>query len=158
MSKDDAKKDDKKLELEKRIDELTQDLQRTRADFENYRKRVDIERAQAKEAATGATILKLLPVIDTLDRAISHTPEELKDNSWAQGIVGLRKNLDKSLDNLGLRRIEAAPGAEFNPNLHEAIQMEDGEGEKEVISEELQPGYKLGNTVLRHSMVKVTRS
>ena len=139
------------------LSELTLDLQRTRADFENYRKRVESEKEHARAAGKIQAIMKLLPVIDTIERALLHMPESLKDDKWAQGISGLVKNLEKSLEALDLHRINAAPGTEFDPELHEAIQMEDGDGEKELISEELQPGYKLGNDVIRHSMVKVTR-
>ena len=150
-----AKKQD---ELEQQIAELTADLQRTRADFENYRKRVEAEKTAAKDMGQAAAILKLLPVIDTIERAIVHMPADLADNKWAQGIAGLVKNLEKSLDNLNLRRIEAKPGTPFNPELHEAIQFdEDAEGEHEVIAEELQPGYLLGGHPVRHAMVKVTR-
>jgi molecular chaperone GrpE len=85
-------------------------------------------------------------------------PEDLKENTWAQGVAGLVKNLDKSLEGLSVKRIDAKPGTEFNPELHEAIQFdEDAEGEKEVVAEELQAGYVLGDTVLRHAMVKVTK-
>jgi molecular chaperone GrpE len=153
-----SKKTDEKNEFEQKISELTLDLQRTRADFENYRKRVESEKEQARAAGKSAAILKLLPIVDTIERAISHQPEELKDNAWAQGVTALVKNLEKSLEALDLHRIEATPGTEFNPELHEAIQFDDeAEGEKEVIVEELQPGYKQGNLVLRHSMVKVGR-
>jgi molecular chaperone GrpE len=148
----------KEQELLEKIDELTVDLQRTRADFENYRRRVDTEKDQARQAGKSAAILRLLPVIDNIERAIGHLPEDLKENAWAQGVSGLVKNLEKSLESLDLHRIEAAPGTEFNPELHEAIQFdEDAEGNTEVIVEELQPGYRLSNTVLRHSMVKVGR-
>ena len=84
-------------------------------------------------------------------------PQHLKDDAWAQGVVNLSKNLEKALNSLQLLRIDAAPGTEFNPDLHEAIQMEDGEGDQVVIAEELQTGYRLGETVIRPSMVKVTR-
>jgi molecular chaperone GrpE len=139
------------------LSELTVDLQRTRADFENYRKRVEIDKEQARATGKVQAILKLLPVIDNIERAITHQPAELADNKWAQGVAGLIKNLDKSLESLNLHRIDAKPGTLFDPELHEAIQMEEGEGETEVIAEELQPGYKLGDDVIRHSMVKVTR-
>ncbi len=151
-------KSKKNEELEQRIDDLTNDLQRTRADFENYRKRAEQEKSQARDHAAATTILRLLPVIDNLERALGHLPEDLKDNAWANGVVGLSKNLQKSLQNLQVTRIEAAPRTEFNPDLHEAIQMdEEGEGDKEIIAEELQAGYKHNGTVIRHSMVKVTR-
>lgn len=144
--------------LQQQVDDLTLDLQRTRADFENYRKRVDIEKTNARESGQASAILKLLPVIDNIERAIMYIPEDLKDNSWAQSVAGLVKQLEKSLDGLNLKRIEAAPGTEFNPGLHEAIQFdEDTDGDKEVIADELQAGYTLNGHVIRHAMVKVTR-
>jgi len=151
-------KSKKQEELEQQLAELTADLQRTRADFENYRKRVEQEKAAAREAGQAGTILKLLPVIDNIERAVAYTPEDLKDNKWAQGIAGLVKNLEKSLESLNLRRINAANGTEFNPELHEAIQFDDeATGEQEIVAEELQAGYTLGGRPIRHAMVKVTR-
>ncbi len=145
-------------EFVQRITELTDDLQRTRADFENYRKRVEIEKLNARMAGESMAILRLLPVIDNIERAITHTPEELADNKWAQGIAGLVKQLEKSLESLNLKRIEAEPGTLFNPELHEAIQFnEDAEGELEVIEEALQAGYTRNGQPIRHAMVKVTR-
>ena len=140
-----------------KMDELTLDLQRTRADFENYRKRMDIEKTQSRHAGKSQAILKLLPVIDNIERSIAYMPEDLKENEWAKSVAGLVKNLEKSLESLDLYRINATPGTVFDPELHEAIQMEESDGEKEVIAEELQSGYKLGNSVIRHSMVKVKK-
>lgn len=142
-------------ELEQQIADLTADLQRTRADFENYRKQIEREKQTARDAGQTSAILKLLPVIDTIDRAITHVPSELADNTWAQGITGLTKQLEKALESLDLTRIDATPGTEFNPELHEAITT-DGDGDKQVIAQELQAGYKLGDRVVRHSLVKVT--
>lgn len=151
-------KSKKQEELEQQVGELTADLQRVRADFENYRKRVEQEKELARASGKVGAIMKLLPVIDNIERAISHTPDELKENKWAQGVVGLVKNLEKSLESLNLTRIEASTGTKFDPELHEAIQFdEEAEGDHEVIAEELQPGYRLGDDVIRHSMVKVTR-
>ena len=148
----------KELEFEKKIEELTADLQRTRADFENYRKRVEIEKDQAKELGQTSAILKLLPVIDNIERAISCAPDDLKDNTWAQGVMGLTKNLEKSLSGLNLKKIEAKPGTVFNPELHNAIQFDEStEGDNEVIAEELQAGYSLNDLPIRHAMVKVTK-
>lgn len=145
-------------ELEIKLAELTVDLQRTRADFENYRKRVDQEKLAAREAGQTSTILKLLPVVDNIERALAHTPEELKDNQWAIGVASLIKNLEKSLDSMGVKRIESLPGTTFDPELHDAIQFdEDAKGSKEVIAEELQAGYTLNGIPIRHAMVKVTR-
>lgn len=145
-------------ELEQQVGELTQDLQRTRADFENYRKRVESEKIAAREAGQMSMVLKLLPVIDTIERAVGHMPPELQDDKWAQGVAGIAKNLQKTLESLNLKRIETAPGTEFNPEFHEAIQLdEDATGDKEVIVEELQAGYLLNGHTLRPAMVKVTR-
>ena len=146
------------VDIKQQLAELTEDLQRTRADFENYRKRSEDEKKQAMQIGQMKAILKLLPVIDNIERAIIYIPDELADNKWAQGIVNLIKNLDKSLDGLNLKRIEANPGDTFNPDLHEAIQFDDdAEGDKEVIAEQLQAGYLLNGSPIRHAMVKVTR-
>lgn len=146
-----------KQDFEKQLQELTADLQRQRADFENYRKRVDVEKAQLASHATAAAILKLLPVIDTIERAIAHAPADLADNAWVQGVTSLAKNLEKSLSELGLTRIVATPDTPFDPNLHEAVSMQDQGGEHEVIAEELRAGYQLAGTVIRPSMVRVTK-
>ena len=152
------KADDIQNEFEQQLGELTLDLQRTRADFENYRKRVDAEKAAAREAGQSSAVLKLLPVIDNIERAVAYTPEDIKDHKWVQGVGSLVKNLEKSLESLNVARIDAKPGTEFSPELHEAIQFdEDATGEKEVIEEELQAGYTLNGHVIRHAMVKVTR-
>ena len=141
------------------IDELTADLQRTRADFENYRKRVDAEKVAARENGQSSAIMKLLPVVDNIERALMYLPEDLKEHAWTQSVAGLVKNVEKSLEGLNVRRIVATAGADFNPELHEAIQFdEDAKGEKEVIAEELQAGYTLNGSVIRHAMVSVTRN
>lgn len=151
-------KSKKQEELEQRVAELTLDLQRTRADFENYRKRVEQEKEMARGSGRAGAIMKLLPVVDNIERAITHLPEELKDNAWANSVVKLTKNLEKSLSDMGVERIPASTGDAFDPDLHDAVQFdEDAEGEHEVIAEELQPGYKVDGIVMRPSMVKVTR-
>ncbi|MEP7204666.1 MAG: nucleotide exchange factor GrpE [Candidatus Saccharibacteria bacterium] len=148
----------KELDFIQKLNELTDDLQRTRADFENYRKRTEVEKIAARQTGKMSAILKLLPVIDNIERAIAYTPAELKDHSWVQGVAGLVKNLEKSLETMDVKRIEARTGTPFDPELHEAIQFdEDAVGEHEVIAEEMQAGYLLGNQPIRHAMVKVTR-
>ncbi|MBR3236063.1 nucleotide exchange factor GrpE [Candidatus Saccharibacteria bacterium] len=133
-------------ELEAKINELTGDLQRTRADFENFRKQTEMQKEKAKEAVEFATICKVLPVIDDMDRAIL-SYEELKP---------LAKSLEKTMNDLDLTRIDSRPEVEFNPDLHEAVMVE-GEGEKEVIAETLRPGYFYRKQVLRPAMVKVKK-
>lgn len=148
----------KNNKINEQIMELTSDLQRTRADFENYRKRVETEKTQARENGQVSMIMKLIPVIDNIDRAISHVPENLMADNWVQGVTGLSKNLEKAMQEIGISKVPAEVGMEFDPNLHDAIQFdEDASGTKEVISEVLQSGYSLGGTPIRHAMVKVTK-
>ena len=144
--------------LEQQVGELTADLQRLRADFENYRKRVDTEKLSARQDGETRAIMKLLPIIDTIERAVAHIPADIADHQWVKGVAGLVKQLEKSLSELKLAKIDANEGAVFNPELHQAIQFdEEAAGEQEVIAAELQPGYTLNGAPIRHSMVKVTR-
>ena len=143
---------------EAKIEELTTDLQRTRADFENYRKRVEAEKANARTVGRSSAILKLLPVVDLLERAVAHTPENLADNAWVQGVAKLPKQLDAALSALNVARIDAKPNTPFDPAFHEAIQFDDdAEGETEVVAEELQAGYTLDGVPMRPAMVRVTK-
>lgn len=150
-----AKKDD---QPKNQVSELTADLQRTRADFENFRKRVDGEKAVATANGETKTILKMLPVLDTIDRATANIPEDIAEHPWVQGVAGLTKQLNKALTDMNLVRIDSNYGTEFDPEQHQAVQFdEDAKGSKEVIAEELQPGYLYGGSVVRPALVKVTR-
>lgn len=151
-------KSKKTEDFEQQVGELTADLQRMRADFENYRKRVEGEKSVAQHLGETKAVLKLLPVIDTIERAIQSVPADLAENQWVKGIVGVEKQLGKQLEGLKIVKIDAKPGVEFNPELHQAIQFdEDSEGDTEVIAKELQPGYLMDGGVIRHAMVKVAR-
>lgn len=142
-----------------KVTELTGDLQRLRADFENYRKRVDAEKQTARHDGEVRAIKQLLPVLDTIERATAHIPADIAEHQWVKGVAGLAKQLDTTLAGLNLERIDASVGQSFNPELHQAVQFdESAEGEHEVIAEELQPGYLLKGSPIRHSMVKVTRA
>ena len=133
-------------EIQAKIAELINDLQRTRADFENYRKQVDLQKNQAINAAKFATVKKFLPLLDNLALAISAHPE----------LMPLQATFDKTLAELGLSVIDSEPGSEFNPELHDAVTMEEGSGDREVVAETLRPGYLYDGEVLRAAMVKVT--
>ncbi len=128
-----------------KLAELTNDLQRTRADFENYRKQMDAQKAQAAQFAKYETVKKLLPLLDDIDRAIASTPE----------LKPLEKSLEKTTSELKLEKINSEPGTDFNPDLHDAVMMEESEGEKEVVSETLRAGYIYEGNVIRPAMVKV---
>lgn len=153
-----VKKNKQTEDFEQKIGELTLDLQRTRADFENYRKRVEAEKQTAQKVGETKAVMKLLPVIDTIERAVANVPAELAENAWAKGVASLMKQLDKQLKDLGLEKIDAKPGVAFNPEFHQAVQFDDeAEGKTEVIAEELRSGYVLNGEVIRDAMVKVTR-
>ena len=132
---------------EAKIAELTNDLQRTRADFENYRKQVEVQRENAAKTAKFATVMKLLPLIDDVDRAVANYPSELGPVSGV---------LAKTMKELELAKIVSDEGTDFNPDLHDAVMVE-GDGEKEVVAETLRTGYYYQGEVLRPAMVKVKR-
>ena len=129
-----------------RLAELTNDLQRTRADFENFRKQTELQKEKERQTVKYATVIKVLPLLDDLDRAIS---------SYAE-LAPLQKSLAKTLKDLELAKIPSEDGVEFNPELHDAVMVE-GDGEKEVIAETLRPGYYYESAVLRPAMVKVRK-
>ena len=132
--------------VDAKVEELTNDLQRTRADFENYRRQVEQQKLQYGNVVKNTTVMKLLPLIDDIDRAIAAN----------ENLQPLAKSLEKTLKELGLERVETNVGTPFNPDLHEAVMVE-GDGEKEVISETLRAGYRYEGELIRPAMVKVTR-
>ncbi len=144
----------KTVDLQQKIDELTRALQHERADAENMRRRHDEQYAKIQTTVKANVVSQLLPVIDNLERALAHTPKELETNDYVKGVESIVKQFGKTLADLGVQRIETV-GAVFDPRLHEAVSMEDGKGVVEVVSEELQPGYCLGDEVIRHAMVRV---
>ncbi|HUD05698.1 MAG TPA: nucleotide exchange factor GrpE [Candidatus Saccharimonadales bacterium] len=160
MSKDQSHKPAKAFKanniagLEQQIKELTDALQRERADSHNLRRRTEEERAKLGDLYKASIIRTLLPAIDSFERAAKHTPKELMNNDYIKGIQAVIKQFEKALGDLGVSRIKTI-GEPFNPRFHEAVAMEDGDGQTEVVSEELQPGYRLGDEVIRHAMVKV---
>jgi molecular chaperone GrpE len=140
--------------LEQQIAELTEALQRERADIINVRRRHDEQIGSLKNLVKANVVRELLPVIDNLERALKHVPAELDGNDYVKGVQATVKQFEKVLADMGVERIKTV-GEIFDPRYHEAIHMEDGTGTVEVVSEELQAGYKLGDEIIRHAMVKV---
>jgi molecular chaperone GrpE len=141
-------------QLQQQIVELTGALQRERADAENIRRRHDEQIGGLKNMVTANVVQQLLPVIDNFERALKHAPHDLKDNDYVKGVQGIVKQFEKTLTDMGVGRIQTV-GEIFNPRLHEAISVDGEHGGHEVVSEELQSGYVLGDNVIRHAMVKV---
>lgn len=154
--KDTAKRAKKSQKKDVRVEELTADLQRIQAEFINYKQRSQDEKKQLSQFSKSQVIKDLLPVIDDLERALGHTPEDLQDNKWAQGVQKVYNRLQKQLEKLGVSKIEALQQP-FDPELHEAVQVE-GEGDVQIVSEVLQNGYRIDSLVVRHATVKVQNS
>lgn len=141
-------------ELLQKIDELTEALQRERADAMNIRRRHEEQIAGLKDLVKANVVRDLLPVIDNFERALKHVPKDLENHDFVKGIQGVVKQFEKTLGDIGVERIKTV-GEPFDPRYHEAISMEDGDGTEEIVSEELQAGYRLGDEVIRHAMVRV---
>jgi molecular chaperone GrpE len=109
------------------------------------------------EQGQGSVLEKLLPIVDNFERGLAAVPEDEKDGAFADGMNKIYKQLTKQLEDLGVTPIEAV-GKEFDPNLHNAVmQVESEEYESGIVAQELQKGYKFHDTVLRHSMVGVSK-
>ena len=154
MANSKKKSDDNTDEIRDKLDDLTQALQRERADAINLRRRHEEEISSLRSSVKASVVSDLLPVIDNFERALKHVPDDLADNDYVKGVQGVVKQFEKTLQGIGVERIKTV-GETFDPHLHEAVSMEDGEGDKEVVSEELQAGYKVGDTVIRHAIVRV---
>lgn len=141
-------------ELLQQVTELTDALQRERADAMNVRRRADEEKAKLGSFYKALIVRELLPIIDNFERALKNLPPDLAANEYMKGVQGIVKQFDATLGKLGVERIKTI-GEHFNPELHEAVSMEDGDGSNEIVNEELQAGYKLGDEIIRHAMVKV---
>ena len=138
--------------LQKQKDETVALLQRNQADFDNFRRRNASVRADSLEEGKRECIKALLPALDNFDRAIQ--AEGAGDESWREGVRLVHRQLMDSLQKLGLSEIEAE--GKFDPNVHEAVMQEKAEGrESGDILAVLQKGYRVGEKIVRHSMVKV---
>ncbi|MEF2953479.1 MAG: nucleotide exchange factor GrpE [Blautia sp.] len=146
------KKKDKKDE---KIEELTDRVKRQMAEFDNFRKRTEKEKASMYQIGAREVIEKILPVVDNFERGLATVPEEDAGNPYAEGMEKIYKQLMTVLDDLGVKAIEAV-GQEFNPDFHNAVMhVEDEDAGENVVVEEFQKGYLYKEQVVRHSMVKV---
>ena len=148
-------------QLEKQVVELTEALQRERADSVNLRRRVDEERAQLGNFYKSMVVRDVLPIIDNCERLLDHISKHSEERPLKEGVEKIVKQAQKVLAGLGVERIKTV-GSEFDPRYHEAISVEDpstGSGQAhnlvEVVCEELQPGYKLDDEIIRHATVRV---
>ena len=127
------------------------------AEFENFRKRTEKEKATMFEMGAKSVIEKLLPVVDNFERGLASVPEDKQNESVYEGMNLIYKQLLKELDDIGVKPIEAL-GQEFNPDYHNAVmQVESEEFEEGIVAQELQKGYTYRDSVVRHSMVAVAK-
>lgn len=152
MPKKDSKP--KIADLKQEIEALNEQLLRERADAANVRRRAETEKLQMASYYKANVVQELLPIIDNFERALKNTPKALEKNDYVKGVQSIVKQFASVLEKLGVERIKTV-GEEFDPELHEAVSHEEGDGDHEEVVEELQSGYKIGDHVIRHAMVRV---
>lgn len=150
-----GKKKEKKDPKDEKIEDLTDRLQRSMAEFDNFRKRTEKEKTAMFEIGAKDIIERILPIVDNFERGLAAVPEEEKETPFVDGMEKTYKQLMKALEEAGVKPIEAV-GKPFDPNFHNAVMHIEDEslGENEV-AQELQKGYTYRDSVVRHSMVQV---
>ena len=150
-----GKKKEKKDPRDVQIEELTDRLRRSMAEFDNFRKRTEKEKSAMFEIGAKDIVERILPVIDNFERGLASVPEDVKETSFAEGMEMIYKQLLKNLEEAGVKPIEAV-GQPFDPNFHNAVMhIEDDELGENMVAQELQKGYMYRDSVVRHSMVQV---
>lgn len=145
----------KKDPRDEKIEELTDRVKRQMAEFENFRKRTDKEKSAMYEMGAKDIIERILPVIDNFERGLATVPEDAKGTPLAEGMEKIYKQFRKTLEEAGVKAIEAV-GQEFDPNFHNAVMhVEDENLGENVVAVELQKGYTYKDSIVRHSMVQV---
>jgi molecular chaperone GrpE len=144
-------------ELRAKADSYLDLLQRTQADFVNYKRRSERERGDDAQAARAELLVQLLPVLDDLERALAQVPEELRSHPWVEGMPLIARRLRLALAKAGVERV-GAPGEPFDPRLHEAVAYEPRAGYDEgQIANVVRAGYRLGERVIRPAQVTVAQ-
>ena len=153
--KEEKASEKKKDPKDEKIDELNDKLKRSMAEFDNYRKRTDKEKSAMYEIGAKDVIEKILPIVDNFERGLNSIPEDAKGSAFADGTEKIYKQFVKTLDDMGVKPIEAV-GKPFDPNFHNAVMhVEDENLGENVVAVELQKGYTYKDSIVRHSMVQV---
>ncbi len=156
-------------QLKQDLEQATNNWKRTLADFENFKKQKEKENKELIEFAREVVVARLLPTLDSLGQALKHIPEYQNHeagsmhpefgkqySNWQVGVKGIVSQLDKTLGELGVKKIEAV-GKKFDPHFHEAVREVDSEAESGMIVEELQTGFELNGKVIRPSQVVISK-
>ncbi len=145
------------MKAQKQAQEYLEGWQRERAEFSNYRKRVENQLKDSYQTASLDSLKKFLPIIDDFERAMATAPTELADQSWLNGVLLIHRKFQKILEEAGVEAIDPT-GEPFDPNRHEAVSMEDSaDHESGHVMDTLQKGYAYGDRVLRPAVVRVAR-
>lgn len=153
------KKDNKKeiKEIRNKEEEYLENWKRAQADYLNLKRRIEEDKKEITRLANKNLVLQILPVLDNFRRAFRHIPDEYKDSDWVEGIKHLERQLEEILKNEGLKHIPTLEH-EFDPNLHEAVLIEEKKGiKKGMILEELEAGYKFEDKIIKAAKVKVAK-
>ncbi|HLB32168.1 MAG TPA: nucleotide exchange factor GrpE [Patescibacteria group bacterium] len=146
-----------KKDFQKEVAALKAGWQRTQADFDNYRKRVEGEKQNWQKNAQMELVAELLPVLDNFELALSHLSDAQKQDPTIQGILHIKSQLIGIMENIGVKKINCAPGDCFDPNIHEAVDSHEGSG-GDVIHTVHRHGYQTGDQVLRPAKVVVRKN
>lgn len=150
-----GRKKEKKDKKDEKIEELTDQIKRQMAEFDNFRKRTEKEKASMYEIGARDVIEKILPIVDNFERGLAAIPEDSKETPFAEGMEKIYRQFMKTLEEMGVTPIEAV-GKEFDPNFHNAVMhIEDENLGENIVAQELQKGYMYRDSVVRHSMVQV---
>ena len=142
--------------LERRVEELTEALQRERADFANYRRRNEADRSDYARFAKSELITKLLEVLDNFDRALDTVPAQLRTEPWVEGIWLVERKLRDILASEGLEEVDSV-GQPFDPRIHEAIGHVDSSAPEGTVVDEVRKAYKLHDKIIRPALVTVAK-
>lgn len=143
------------VKLRGEVDTNLDGWQRSRAEFNNYRRRTQQQLSDSKQQGAIDALTKILPVIDDFERAFTNIPDDLAEHPWVTGTSLILKNIQKVMDEFNIEVLDPV-GEEFNPNMHEAIGMDDSSDyESGIVTTTLQKGYKAGDKVLRPALVRV---
>lgn len=144
--------------LQTQADEYLDGMQRERANFANYKKRMDLESLNTYSNALAEVTKNFLVVIDDLERALKNRPNEDVSKPWVDGIELIYQKLKRAIENQGIVQFRPEAGDEFDPNLYEAVTHEDHETfENGQVIEVLQPGYKIKERIIRPALVRVAK-
>jgi molecular chaperone GrpE len=146
------------VELKKQNDEYLDSLQRERASFANYKRRIDQDNADLQDRALADNVKVFLPVVDDMERALNHQPDELTVSQWVEGLQLILQKLLKLLEAKGVRPIAIQPGDDFDPMEQEAVSYEDNPDYTDnQIIESVETGYKIKDKIIRPAKVRVAK-